>query len=179
MKRLLPWFGAAAILVSLFGTMYAVVQQAQRRAANYPQVQIAEDTAAALDAGASPSTLVTGKVDFSKSLAPFVIVYNKAGQVVTASGYIGGVVPSAPRGILTAASGQPYNSVTWRPESSARVAAVTVAAKDYYVLSGRSLKEVEKDEDRTFLLSLLGGTVALAVLGVIYTTLELLRPKKL
>jgi len=63
MKRLVPWFGAAVLLVVIFGTVYTVVQQSQRIGANYPQVQLAEDAAASLDKGANPNDLVGRTVD--------------------------------------------------------------------------------------------------------------------
>jgi hypothetical protein len=69
---------------------------------------------------------------------------------------------------LQAAKGKDYYAVTWEPKNDTRIAAVTVAGKDYYVLSGRNLNEVEKNENRTLLLSLLGGIISVILLGVIF-----------
>jgi hypothetical protein len=167
MRSLLPWFGTAAIIFLIFGTIYGTVQQSQRHDANYPQIQLAEDAATALDAGADPATLITDKKDFGASLAPFVIIYDKSGKLLATSGWLGssGEVPAVPFGVLKAAEGQMYHFVTWQPQDNVRIAAVTVAAKNYYILSGRSLKEVETNEQKTFELSVLGGAAALAVLG--------------
>ncbi len=71
-------------------------------------------------------------------------------------------------GTLTAAKGESYSAVTWKPQKDVRIAAVTVAAKDYYVLSGRSLKEVEKNQARTFELALAGAIVSLMLLGLVF-----------
>lgn len=57
--------------------------------------------------------------------------------------------------------------MTWEPQSGVRIASVTVAAKDYYVLSGRSLTEVEKNESETFRIAFIGGVLSLLVLGVV------------
>jgi hypothetical protein len=168
MKKLFPWCGAAVILLIIFGTMYTVVQQAQRRAANYPQIQIAEDTAAALNQRVKPAALVPGKVSLNTSLAPFTIIYDKAGQVVGGSGYLNGRVPTVPYGVLQAANNQAYHFVTWQPQADVRIAAVTVAANNYYVLSGRSLKEVEVNETAVLQIALLGGMAALIVLLAIF-----------
>jgi hypothetical protein len=107
-------------------------------------------------------------VDIGKSLAPFTIIYSKSGQVVAGSGYLSGSIPTAPLGILTQAKGNAYNSVTWQPQTGVRIAAVAMAANNYYVLSGRSLTEVEKNENRTLQLAALGGLAALAALGAAY-----------
>lgn len=168
MKKSWPWLGAVAILVIIFGTMYGVVQQSQRRGADYPQIQIAEDTAAELDGGAMPSSLAQGNVDMARSLAPFVIVYDKSGKVVTGSGYLDGKLPQVPIGVLQHARGKDYSVVTWQPKSGVRIAAVSTAAQKYYVLSGRSLTEVERNESLSFKLAFLGGLLSLLVLVVVY-----------
>ncbi len=152
----------------MFSTIYAAVQQSQRSDANFPQIQLAQDTAASLNQGDAPLVLVHGTVDASKSLAPFTIIYDKTGKVVLGSGYLDGKVPQAPLGVLTASNGKDYHAVSWQPRSDVRIATVTVAAKDYYVLSGRSLKEVEKNEAHTTQIVLLGCLVALALLSLIF-----------
>jgi hypothetical protein len=61
----------------------AAVQQDLRLGANDPQLQLAEDTARALDAGTPATTLVaTSKVDVATSLAPFLVIYDGAGNVL-------------------------------------------------------------------------------------------------
>ncbi|HUD11366.1 MAG TPA: hypothetical protein VMS08_03070 [Candidatus Saccharimonadia bacterium] len=165
MKKLIPWAGASLILVIIFGTMYGIVQQSQRRAANDPQIQLAQDAATALNRGASPRQVVNGHVNMQESLAPFVIVYNKSGQVVVGSGYLGGTIPKVPYGVLTAANNKPYWFVTWQPQTNVRIAAVSVTASNYYVLSGRSLTVVEVNEQHTLRIALLGAVAAMVVLA--------------
>jgi hypothetical protein len=172
MKRIIPWLGAALILVIIFGTIYGVVQQSQRSAANQPQIQIAEDTSAYLNKGFDPRLLAQGHVNMNTSLAPFVIIYDKTGRIVAGNGYLNGRIPKAPLGVLTSSIGQPYNAVTWQPQEDARVASVTVSANKYYVLSGRSLTEVEKNEDLTLQNSAIDGLLALVVLGGTYLLVE-------
>ncbi len=170
MKRSGPWLAATGILVIIFGTIYAGVQQSQRNEANYPQIQLAEDAAVALNSGAKPGVFARTKIDLQHSLRPFIIVYDKSGHVVTGSGYLHGRIPTVAQGVLTVAQGKPYNFVTWQPEPNVRIAAVSVAADKYYVLSGRSLAEVEKNESRTLQLALLGGLASLLVLSAAFIT---------
>jgi hypothetical protein len=155
-------------LVVGFGTIYGAVQQAQRSDANYPQVQLAEDMAASLDKDVLPSRYLGENVDMAKSLAPFTIVYRKDGSILQGSGLLNGKVPKAPLGVLRHSTGKDYYAVTWQPAKDVRIAAVVVPAKDYFVLSGRNLKEVEKNESRTFDIALLGGVLAVLLLAVIF-----------
>jgi hypothetical protein len=173
MKKLLPWFAALALLIVTFGSIYAVAQQAQRRDANWPQIQIAEDNADALNRSGDPQVLTTDSVDFSRSLQPFIIIYDKNGKPLYGSGYLDSKLAQAPLGMLKAAQGKEYSAVTWEPKDGVRVAAVSVAAKNYYVLSGRNLKEVEKNENAALQLSLLGGIVGLMLFGLIFILHEL------
>lgn len=166
MKKLIVWLAAFGVVAIMFGTIYAAVQQAQRSEANYPQVQLAKDLASGVNQGYDPTLLVYGKVDMGKSLAPFTIVYDKVGKVVISNGFLDGKVPKPAFGVLRAAQGKEYNAVTWQPKDGVRIAAVSVAAKNYYVLSGRSLHEVEKNETRTLLIVLLGGILSVLLLGV-------------
>lgn len=131
----------------IFGTIYVVQQQSLRIGSNDPQIQIAEDTATALDNGSTPESLTKGKVDMSASLALFVIIYDKSGNVVSGNGYLDGKIPSIPFGSLEHSKGKEYSFVTWQPKSDVRISSITVSAKNYYILSGRSLKEIEKRVD--------------------------------
>ncbi len=168
MKSSSPWLAAAAIIFIVFGTMYGVVQQVQRTDANYPQIQLAEDAAASLNQGTSPAAISSGHVAMRSSLAPFVIIYDQSGRAVGGSGYLNGHLPAAPYGILTAARGHAYRWVSWQPESDVRIAAVTVAADNYYVLSGRSLREIEINENHTLQITALGCALSLIALGTAF-----------
>ncbi|HSW66007.1 MAG TPA: hypothetical protein VLI54_02620 [Bacillota bacterium] len=147
MKRLISWAGAILILVIIFGTVYAGLQQSLRLNANDPQIQIAEDVARNLNAGKTPASQMPEPINLAFSLAPFVTIYDKQGKVVITNGYLDGQAPVIPTGVLTSAAGKEYNAVTWQPQTKVRIAAVSVAADSYYVVSGRSLKEVEKREN--------------------------------
>jgi len=171
MKKLNPFGGALLILILIFATIYTVTQQTQRDDANYPQIQIAEDDAQSLNQGIKPTTLTEGHVNLSSSLAPFTIIYDKLCLVVSSSGFLYGEPPEAPIGILKAANNSAYHSVTWQLNKNLRVAAVTTSANNYYVLSGRSLKVIEQNENHSFYISLLGGFLSvLVLLGMYYST---------
>jgi hypothetical protein len=176
MHKLLPYISAALILTVLFGTIYFSEQQVLRQDANDPQIQLAEDAASQLNSGASPSDITTGtKVNIQSSLAPFTIVYDNTGHVVAGSGYLQGSIPTLPFGVLAATTATHEKWITWQPVAGIRDATVIVAADHYYVLSGRSLRQVESRENKVLELSVAGWAVSLVVL---FVTLLLLYPHK-
>jgi hypothetical protein len=178
MKKLFTSFAIAAALTVIFGTIYAAVQQSLRQSANDPQIQLAEDAAAELNRGIPPLMVTTStKIDLKDSLAPFIIIYDKNGRVVSGSGYLNGENPTIPFGVLQHATADSYNAVTWQLQKDVRLAAVAAKAHDYYVLSGRSLREVEKRENMAFQISAMGWLVTLLLLGACLGLRELI-PKK-
>ena len=128
--------------------MYAAVQQVYRSSANDPQIEMAEEAAARLEAGASPEMVVAGEpVDMAQSLAPYLIVFNDGGTPVAASVRIDRRVPVPPAGVFTAARNVPEQRLTWQPRPGVRSAIVIrhfAGANPGFALAGRSLREVEQ-----------------------------------
>ena len=82
--------------------------------------------------------------------------------------------------MLDAAQHASDNRVTWSPEKGVRIASVTVATNDYYVVSGRSLKEVESREAKIAKLTMIGWLASLVMVVVVdaVSGQNLLRKKK-
>jgi hypothetical protein len=167
------WFSGVIIVSILFGTIYTVSQQVLRQSANDPQIQLAEDAAASLSSGQQPSDVVSGKVDITNSLAPFLVVVDKSGDVVAGNGYINGeLMNDVPFGSLIASNNVPYNAVTWQTDGNLRFASVSVATNNYYIFSARSLKEVEKRESLLLKITLLGWLLTIFTILVTYIYLS-------
>lgn len=160
---------ALAVATVLAAFIYAVGQQVLRQGADDPQIQLAEDAAARLAAGQpAQSLLPAATIDPSASLAPFVIVYDRAGRVLASSATLHGQTPVLPAGVLGHAGAGRDARVTWQPEAGVRIAAVVARASDSagYVLAGRSLREVERRENQVRLLAV-AGWLAAALAGVL------------
>lgn len=166
LRRACAIFVPLAVLATLTcGLVYLEVQQSLRSGANDPQVQMAEDAAAQLDAGTAPASVVSGAtVDVAASLAPFVIVFDSSGQIVAANATLDGGRPAPPKGVLDAARPGAPNSVTWQPRDGVRIASVTVAWNGGTVLAGRSLRLVE---EREWDAELIAGAAWLASLAAL------------
>ncbi len=145
------WLPLAVVVTAVCGLVYLAVQQELRQTANDPQIQIAEDAAAALENGAAVESVVTfEKTAIERSLAPFVMVYDDSGGVIGSSALLHGRIPQLPDGVLDYVRSNGQDRVTWQPEPGVRLAAVIVrsqGAQPGFVLAGRSLREVEVWED--------------------------------
>lgn len=157
------WLPLAVVATLLSGLVYAAVQQNYRTGFDAPQVQLAQDAAARLDAGASPKDVVpSGSVDIASSLAPFVIVYRADNTVALAGGKLNGTTPAPPAGVLEAARSKGVNRVTWQPAPGVRIASVSYATKDgRVVLAGRNMREMEMRVDALTQITAIGWIVIL------------------
>lgn len=156
---LLKFIPSAIAITLIYGAMYAVVQQTYRGGANDPQIQYVSDIKEILESGqAGPEDIVgQNKVDVSKSLATFIIVFDKDKKAAASSAKLGEGIPIPPSGSFDASSNkvrlfllnklfgvnQDENRFTWAPKKDVRIAAVLAKYKDGYVLVGRSMREIE------------------------------------
>ena len=163
------WLPLALVLTLMSGLVYATVQQNYRQSANDPQIQLAEDLAASLTAGQVPTTLAFSvKIDMAKSLAPYLIVLDDSGKVITASAILDGEVPVPPKGVLDYTRSHGENRLTWQPQKNVRSAIVVThynGPQSGFVIAGRSLREIEKRESQ------LSTTVFLVWIIALFLTL--------
>ena len=148
------------VLTVIFGAIYAAVQHDLRMSANDPQIQLVEDAKHALESGAAPKEVAFGQIDLGQSLAPFLEVFDRSGNVVSTSGTLNGNAPQPPPGVFTYLKNHSQDRFTWEPRSGARFAAVATAYRDGFVLSARSLREVEHRENEVFLIADAGWLIA-------------------
>lgn len=145
---ILLWLSFAVALTVLCGLVYAAVQQDMRQGANDPQIQMAEDAALALAEGAIPSSVVPAStpIDIATSLAPYTIIFDDTGKPIASSARLNGAIPSPPAGVFSYTKEFGEDRLTWQPEKFVRQAIVVIrydGAQSGFVLSGRSLREVE------------------------------------
>jgi len=169
--------GLATVLALALNT---IPQQVLRLGANDPQIQMATDLAAGLSRfgvtdGLRQETLWNsggGVVDMSKSLAPFLIVYDNQGRPLGSTAQLGGQTPTPPAGVFDYVRQHGEERVSWQPMLGSvrgvRVAAVVErvdGAQPGFVLAGRNMREVEV---REHLVGQLATLAWLAMLGLIF-----------
>lgn len=173
------WTPFALVIFAFSGLAYITVQQSERQAANDPQIQMAEDTAAALDGGAPVDSVIPKvQVEMSTSLAPFIVVYDTDGKPTASSGSLNGQMPEYPKGALDSAKGSGENRVTWQPNGTVRIASVVVPYKGGFVMAGRNMREVEQRESQTEMYAGLTGLLALIATFIVIALGEILLAEK-
>jgi hypothetical protein len=171
MKNIFKAWLPFIVVISAFCLLnYATVQQSMRQGLNDPQIQMAWDTAYALEHGKTIEEVIPVEtVDMDRSLTPFYIIFNLAEQPVAASGVLNNSLQTVPDGVLDFAREKGENRLTWQPQPGTRIAAVIVPYKDGFVLAGRNMREVEAREAQvgqfagiTWLLAMFATFVVIA-----------------
>jgi hypothetical protein len=158
------WLPFAVVTSAFCLLAYTTVQQALRQGLNDPQIQIAEDTAYTLNNGATVDSMLAGpKVEMSRSLAPFIDIYDSSGKAMAGSGLLNGQLPDYPKGALDTAKQKGDNRVTWQPNADVRIASVVVPYNNGFVVAGRNMREVEQRESQTEIFA--GVTWILALMA--------------
>nr|HET6901245.1 hypothetical protein [Ktedonobacteraceae bacterium] len=166
MKTILKhWLLIAVIITGFSGLLEATVQQVIRQAADDPQIQMAEDIAAALTDGQQVQNVVPAeKVDIAKSLATYIIVFDANGKAIASSAQLDGQIPTLPAGVFDYVKHNGEDRITWQPQTGVRSAIVVTqfqGSSSGFVLAGRSLREVEKREDDILQIILVGWVAIL------------------
>ncbi|MFO0702739.1 MAG: hypothetical protein U0514_02600 [Candidatus Andersenbacteria bacterium] len=189
-KLLAAWLPLAVVSTLIYSALYATVQQVYRTSANDPQVQIARDITAILEAGTRPTDVLgSGSIDVGKSLSPFVEIYDNDGKLVGSTGNLNGQDPFLPDGVLAFTRSHAEDRITWEPHAGDRFAAVitrTADEKPHFVVVARSLKETEVRTERLLkvvaaaeLITLVAALIAIAISRWILLRWKRSMPKQL
>ncbi len=167
------YLSIVAVGLGLLVFAYAAAQQSLRQGANDLPRQLAQDTAAKLASGIKPEEVLqsSDKVDIEHSLAPFVIIYDKEGNISASSADFGNL-PHPPVGAVKVATSGEGHAFTWQPKPGVREASVSVKYGNGYVLAGHSLKSVEHSIDRLGLMALVTILGILAAPAIILIALS-------
>jgi hypothetical protein len=170
------WLPIAAATTGLAGIVYVTGQQNLRLGNDDPQVALARRTAARLDTGAAPASVVPDQVDLATSLDPFVLVLDPDGRLLASSARLHGDSPSYPAGVFGTVRRRGEARVSWQPEPGVRDATVAVPWEGGYVVAGRSLELTEQHIDQLGLLVGAGWLATLALVAVAALVAVLVSP---
>lgn len=159
------WLPLAVVTIALCGLIYVSVQQNYRMSANDPQIQIAEDISEELSSGQNPQFFIPArKIDLSKSLSTFIIVYDANGKIIGGSAKLDGKDPEIPNGVFQVTKDKKETRFTWQPKEGVREALVVKyfeGKNKGFVAIGRSLREVEVREDNLTTMIFIGLLITL------------------
>lgn len=167
----LNWIQTAFVLTLVFGFIYVMMQQHLRQSANEPLVQMAEDSAYLLAQGKFPPDINPSQtIEISHSLSPYLMFFDNNGRMQFSNATLFGANPVLPKGIFNYTAFAKQNRVTWQPLEGVRQAIVVVAYtngdKLGFVVSGRSLREVERQVDNLGILTLFGWSFSLVIVFI-------------
>ncbi|MEJ0021418.1 MAG: hypothetical protein WDN47_02415 [Candidatus Doudnabacteria bacterium] len=164
-RSYIPYAVAFVLIFCICGLVYAEVQQDLRQTANDPQIQMAEDAAIQVQAGSQPHFSIQN-IDIAKSLSPYLVIFDKQGNPIMSDALLDGKIPTPPAGVFDTAKQRGEFLVTWQPRPDVRQALVIVPVKNdagQFVAAGRSLREVEKREDKALQMAIAAWVIMLAV----------------
>jgi hypothetical protein len=157
------------LLTLLGGVAVVTTQQMLRRGADQPQIDMVKYYASEIASGTNPDDAIPpGYVDPERNLEPFVIFYNEQGKPEASTGYLDQCVPTPPAGVFRYVRSHGSENFTWQPRPHVRIAAVVRylhRAHPGFVLAGRSLRVVEKDERVLFRMTFLGWLLLVLLLA--------------
>lgn len=177
LDRLVPWIvGAFAVTVAI-AAVYLGLQQLNRSAADDAGERLASQVVAVggdggfsggggAVGGVTASTGAAARVDLAASLAPFFVVYDRSGDPIAGTGYLGGQLARIPVGVVRSALAAGVDRVTWQPRPGLRFATVALRDGDRVVMAAQSLKPVEDRIDRLGLMVVVGWIAAVFLLAV-------------
>ena len=115
--------------------------------------------------GADPASLVPrNQTNIATSLAPYIVLYDAEGNPFLSSATLDGKIPVPPKGVFASAKQYGEDIVTWQPRPDVRTAIVVrpyFGTRSGFVLAGRSMREVERREER---LEFIVGGMWIAIL---------------
>jgi hypothetical protein len=174
------WLALLIVGFGIIGFVDLVVQQNYRLGADDPQIQMAEDSAAALKQGKSPDSLIPPySVDITQSLAPFETIVNSKLQIIATNATAPN--PSIllpPLGVFTDAAKEGELNFTWQTADGQRFATIVTPAGSDFVLAARSLKEVEKREDLLLDITIVAWICVLLTVAVLYKLSRIIQSAK-
>lgn len=163
------FLAGALLLVVIFASIHLNVQQTIRSAANDPQIELAQSAIDVLSKGVGPNELMPDsvpQVDMANMLTPFILIYDAEKQHVAGNGRLDGQVPVPPHDVFDNAKTHGESRLTWHPKPGVHTAIVVrymETPEPLYVLTGRSLREVEARERNSLTYAVVGLGIALAV----------------
>ena len=162
--------GLGVLLTLLGGLCMQVTQQLLRRGADQPQSQMVSLAASRLASGETPDKVIPpAYVELGRDLQPFLIFYNDRGEPLHGTGYLDHKLPAPPAGVFEYLRSHPTDAITWQPRHNIRIATVLERVNGPqagFILAGRDMVLVEKQESLLYHLSVVSWVIVLALIAL-------------
>ena len=166
----LPFLMSAALVTVIMLLIYVTVQQSYRTGLNDPQIQIARDLSLKLEQGKPvEASLTNDPFDITKSLSPFIVLYDAQGKPLRSNAFFDGKMPQVPAGVFKEVKKNNEYDVSWQPRKGVRMAMVIVKANTtpvQFVAAGRSMVEVEGRIKNMSTMIFIAWIICLAIIAI-------------
>jgi sensor histidine kinase regulating citrate/malate metabolism len=185
MKNLstLNYLVATALITVIMLLIYATVQQTYRTGLNDPQIQIARDISSKLEQGKTIEPFIAAdSIDISRSLSPFIVLYDVQGKAIRSNAFLDGKMPQVPVGLFDIAKNDGEYRVSWQPRKGIRMAMVIVktnASLVQFVASGRSMTEVEERTQQMRAMVFFAWVICLVIISITAILNHFMRTKRI
>ena len=163
------WVPLAAALTCAAVLSYGAGQQLNRQGLNDPQIQMVRDAANEMESGRlQPPDIVKAlpHIDITKSLSPFIAIYDESGNLLDSSGVRGTNKITPPIGLFEEVQKRGEYLVSWQPTPTERYAIVLKRMNiesGWVVVAGRSMSVAEDRTQHLGSLVVAGWLVSLVI----------------
>lgn len=163
------------VIVGMCIMVYSSAQYLSRSTVNETLVEIVDTIVK--DLKASPTALTqtdlsSTAIDPSQTLSPFYMVFDANKALLASTANFGGLELVPPESVFENARNSEDTRVTWQPVDNLRVAIVVAYYKgdvnEGFVLTGKSLKEQEKQQKQLAVIAIAGAVImSVASVGIL------------
>jgi len=153
MKKIfnLNYLAAAGLATVIVLVIYTGIQQVYRTGLDDPQIEMTRNICLEIEQGKSWENIIRkDTIDITKSLSPFIVLYDAAGKPIYSNAVLDGHMPAVPPGLFDIVKNKGEHRVTWQPRNAVRMAMVIKKINTsplQFVAAGRSMTEVEERTD--------------------------------
>jgi len=161
---------AAALVTVIMLLIYATVQQVYRTGLDDPQTQLVKDIGLQLEQGRSAQMVVNDdSFDITRSLSPFIILYDAQGKPLRSNAFLDGKMPEVPVGVFEEVKRNGEHAFSWQPRKGVRMAMVIIktnAMPVQFVAAGRSMAAVEQRIKNLVTMVFIAWIICMAIIAV-------------
>ncbi|MFE5838814.1 hypothetical protein [Arthrobacter sp. NPDC056493] len=165
MGRIIGWLTAAVVVTALFGSVYLVLQQVERRSANDAPAAAAAAQVQLIGAGTASAG---PRLELTPDSGVFILVYGADDRPESGTATLHKELPLIPAGVLEAARRTGYDAVTWQPEPGLRLAIIARPSDGRVIVAGQSLAPYEDRDGFTLAVLALGWLGSVLVIAAGY-----------
>ena len=181
--RLLLFFGSTALVTVIMLLVYGTVQQTYRTGVDDPQVQMARTLASQLEAQQPLNDFRFNEpIDISRSMLPFVVLYDASGNALRSTGSLNGKLPQVPVSVFESLKDKTEHRFTWQPRAGVRMAMVIVKTNVgdvRFIAAARSMQETEERIEKMRFMVFIAWIISMVIIAIIALLGHYLHTRKL